>query len=447
MSVFRVARVSDALTASRRFAGALTARLCEEWDKIAPSSECAALATIPQQLAKTAPDSPWLWLWCSTTAKLMHYFDGSIVFAELAMVSRPDLLDADDVRLADLHRLAAVEVLVDDAVRRMRLDDCAVFRFASAITPPRSFSLGRLGMVIWGETTPGLSLVCERGQVRIESGSSRLEVDICGEIVDRQGSVMFWGGARVQLGTTTVELPLHDPTLTSPTWQDLPILTDRRDARLMAERLVRAHAWLERFDPSVAENCAALTGAVLPVRGGRAGTFGSASREEAIGLIFLPQTPAIDILAESLLHEASHQLLFRIDRAAPVLSQDDRVERFYSPWRQDARPLDMVLHGAFVFAGVAALYARCASENWPEVEPHDALGRSYRRIRQVERAIATVRRHGHLSRSGQVVALAIEADIKTVLADLAALGFQESQHAVIDAELAAHAARYSEYVV
>lgn len=447
MSVFRVARVSDALTASGRFAGTLITRLSEEWDKTAPSSECATLAKIPQQLAETAPDSPWLWLWCSTTTKLMPYVNGSILLPELAMVSRPDLLDADDVRLADLHRLAALEVLVDDVVRRMRIDDSAVFRFASAIRPPRSFALGRLGMIIWGEAATGLSVVCERGRVRIQSGLARVEIDICGEVVERQGSVMFWSGARAQLGTNTVEVPVHDPTLTSPTWQDFPILTDPRDGRLMAERLVRAHAWLQRFDPSVAENCAALTGGVLPVRGGRAGTFGSASREEAIGLIFLPQTPAVDILAESLLHEASHQLLFRIDRAAPVVSHDDRVERFYSPWRQDARPLDMVLHGAFVFAGVAALYARCATENWPEVERNDAVGRSYRRIRQVERAIATVRRHGHLSRSGQVVALAIEADIEKVLAELAALGFEESQHAEIDADLAAHAARHSEYVV
>src|SRR5260370_778429 len=196
MSVFHVARVCDALTASRRFAGALTNRLCEEWDKTAPSSGCAALAAIPQLLAETAPDSPWLWLWCSTTAKLMHYVNGSILLPELAMVSRPDLLDADDVRLADLHRFSALEVLVDDAVRRMRIDDCAVFRFASAIKPPRSFSLGRLGIVIWGEATPGLSIVCERGRVRIESGSVRLEVDICGEVDDRQRSVMFWAGAR-----------------------------------------------------------------------------------------------------------------------------------------------------------------------------------------------------------------------------------------------------------
>ena len=447
MSVFRVARVSDALTASSRCAGALTTRLCNEWDKTAPTSDCAALSTIPQQLADARPDSPWLWLWCSTTAKLMRYVDGSILLPELVMVSRPDLLDADDVRLADLHRLAALEVLVDDAVRRMRTDEGAEFQFASAVTPPRSFSLGRLGMVIWGEPTPGFSLVCERGRVRLESGSVRLEVDIDGVVVEQQGNVMFWGGTRAHLGTTIVEVPVHDPTLTSPTWQDFPILTDPKDGRLMAERLVRAHAWLQRFDPFVAENCAALTGAVLPVRGGRAGTFGSASREEAIGLMFLPQTPMIDVLAESLLHEASHQLLFRIDLAAPVLSQDDRVDRFYSPWRQDARPLDMVLHGAFVFAGVAALYARCANENWPEVEPHDAAGRSYRRIRQAERAMSTVRRHGHLSRSGQVVALAIEADIKSVLADLALLGFEENQQAGIDAELAAHAAHYSEYVV
>jgi HEXXH motif-containing protein len=447
MWVFRVARVKDVLTASGRLAKGLTTRISEEWERTAPPSCCAALATIPQQLAETAPDSPWLWLWCSATSQLMRYFDGSVSLPELANVSRPDLLDADDVRLADLHRLAALEVLVDDALRRMRFNEEAEFRFSSPITPPRSLALGRLGLVLWEQQEPGLSLVCERGRVRIESGSVRLEVDINGEVVKRQGNAVFWGGARARLGPNTVEVPVHDPTLTSPTWQDFPILTALTDGRLMAERLVRAYAWLHQFDASVAENCAALTGAVLPVRCGRAGTFGSASREEAIGLTFLPHTPAVDILAESLLHEALHQLLFRIDRAAPVFEQDDRVDRYYSPWRQDVRPLLMVLHGAFVFAGVAALYVRCAGEGWPEVNPRDAAGRSYRRIRQVEKAMATVRRHGHLSRSGEAVALAIEADIKAVFADLAALGLEADQHAEIDVELAAHAALHSSYVV
>jgi HEXXH motif-containing protein len=363
------------------------------------------------------------------------------------MVSRPELLDADDVRLADLHRLAALEVLIDDAIQRMRGSEAAGFRFVSPITPPRSFSLGRLGMVTWDEPTPGLSLTCGRGRVRIESGPVRLEVNIDGAVVEQQGKAIFQGGFRARLGTATVEIPVHDPTLTSPTWQDFPILRTPQDGPLMAERLVRAHAWLQRFDPVVAQNCATLTGAVLPVRCGRAGTFGSASREEAVGLLFLPQTPAIDILAESLLHEASHQLLFRIDCAAPVVSQDDRVERFYSPWRQDPRPLDMVLHGAFVFTGVAALYARCAGERWPEVEPRDAGGRAYRRIRQVEQAMATVRRHGHLSRSGEAVALAIESHIKALIGDLTGLGLDADQHQAVDAELSAHAARYSEYVV
>lgn len=446
MFVFRTARVSDVLVASKQLAGGLAARLRDEWEGVAPASSCAELAAIPQKLAEIAPDSPWLWRWCSTTPHLLRYFDGSTVLPNLDIVSRPDLLDADDVRLADLHRLAALEILVDDTVRRMRFDHHADFQFASSIAPSRSIALGRLGTIILGEPTSGLSIICKSGRVRVESGPVRLDVDIEGKIIEQHGNALFWAGTSARIRAATIEVPVHDPTLTSPTWQDFPLLTAPDDARFMAAGLVSAHAWLERFAPSMANDCVALTSAVLPLRCGRANAFGSASREEAIGLTFLPQTSEVDILAESLLHEALHQFLYRIDRASPVLSKEDRVSRFYSPWRHDARPLEMVLHGAFVFSAIAALYARCALEKWPEVEPRDAVARSYRRIRQVERAMATVRRHGHLLRSGQPVALAIESEIASVHAELSSLGPEELQLAAIDAELASHAKQHSEYV-
>ena len=52
--------------------------------------------------------------------------------------------------------------------------------------------------------------------------------------------------------------------------------------------------------------------------------FGSASRMEALGLIYLPSQGPLHELAESLLHEAMHQHLSRLDGVAPLFTEESR---------------------------------------------------------------------------------------------------------------------------
>lgn len=53
-------------------------------------------------------------------------------------------------------------------------------------------------------------------------------------------------------------------------------------------------------------------------------------------------------LAESLVHEAMHLQLTLVDRTDALVI--DRRRQAYSPWKEDQRPLEGLLHGLYVFA-------------------------------------------------------------------------------------------------
>ena len=60
-------------------------------------------------------------------------------------------------------------------------------------------------------------------------------------------------------------------------------------------------------------------------------------------------------VAESILHEAMHLKLSLVEKAMPLV-EEGSIERFYSPWRNEYRPLRGVLHGLFVFRAILDFY-------------------------------------------------------------------------------------------
>jgi HEXXH motif-containing protein len=69
-------------------------------------------------------------------------------------------------------------------------------------------------------------------------------------------------------------------------------------------------------------------------------------------------------LAESVIHEAMHLHLAEVENAAPLVK--DFRSLMPSPWRAEARSIQGVLHGLFVFACIAAYFSemlRCAAKS------------------------------------------------------------------------------------
>jgi HEXXH motif-containing protein len=446
VSALEVASVHDVMVASGRFRATLTTRAAEAFETHAPRSTCRGLAMAAARLASESPESPWLWHWCRATYRLLPYFRGDIDSPIPTDLGRSDLIGDDDERLADLHRFAAVEALIDASVSSAwsGSNECR-FDFESSALPPRSLNLGRFASVTFGDQgRAGIAINVEGGHLRLQGPEAKVDVDLLEGHVTQKGYVLVRASPAADMGGKRIPVPIHDAALTVPTMQAFPILVSDSDGRSFAARISRAYSWLrERTGNRRADDCATLCSAALPLRCGRDGIFGSGSNHEILGLLFLPQTPRVELLAESILHECLHQFLFRIDVCAPLFSEADRAERYYSPWRSDARPLDMVLHGAFVFSEVAALYQQCWRAPCPEVELADASERAYRRARQAETACATVRRYAKLSRIGEIVVQDIERRVTSILADL---GLDPAVKSDIDGGLDVHAAEHSAFL-
>ncbi|MEV2189693.1 HEXXH motif domain-containing protein [Streptomyces phaeochromogenes] len=81
----------------------------------------------------------------------------------------------------------------------------------------------------------------------------------------------------------------------------------------------------------------------------------SASTGDAYASMVISQPPDAVRLAETLVHEFQHSKLAALLHHFPLLD-DDRIERFYAPWRSDPRHLTGLLHGAYAFTGVAGFW-------------------------------------------------------------------------------------------
>lgn len=60
-------------------------------------------------------------------------------------------------------------------------------------------------------------------------------------------------------------------------------------------------------------------------------------------------------VAESIIHEAMHLKLTLIENITPLIKPNSK-EMFYSPWRDEPRPIRGVLHGLFVFKAILDFY-------------------------------------------------------------------------------------------
>ncbi|HEV8673607.1 MAG TPA: HEXXH motif-containing putative peptide modification protein [Methylomirabilota bacterium] len=94
------------------------------------------------------------------------------------------------------------------------------------------------------------------------------------------------------------------------------------------------------------------------------------------GVMFLSEAYNDLRLAEAIVHEFGHFELNMVMETVDLL-REVPGELFYSPWRDDPRPLRGLFHALYVFARVADFYARAA--RWSMSEP---LGDQCRRRRQ-----------------------------------------------------------------
>jgi HEXXH motif-containing protein len=94
------------------------------------------------------------------------------------------------------------------------------------------------------------------------------------------------------------------------------------------------------------------TSAVVPLAGGKRTTGLSASSRDAVGMLAMTEPPDGISMAATLVHEMQHNRLNALHDVQELFEAGDR-RLYYSPWRDDPRPVSGLLHGTVSFLAVA----------------------------------------------------------------------------------------------
>lgn len=138
------------------------------------------------------------------------------------------------------------------------------------------------------------------------------------------------------------------------------------------------------------------------------------------GVIFKNNELTPHLIGETLVHEADHQFFYAIDRIGAMWTTDVTLQKavYYSPWRDDPRPLDGILRGLSSFARVSHYYTTLLTEE--VLQPADQLAAGVvlaKRLGEAEIALRTVVGSEDLSDFGSAYVEDIEAVLRRVRVD------------------------------
>jgi uncharacterized protein len=189
------------------------------------------------------------------------------------------------------------------------------------------------------------------------------------------------GGAEVSAGHHRVEVP-PNPYCDAPGWLGLrrlkagplDVIIDDLDPFRMpasanlaprlspAERgklsamLRDASQLLDAYHPAIAAEVAEAVVMVVPLsneRGGQASSSSSAT----FGAVALSEPPDPYTCAATLAHEVQHLKMSALLDVVDLTWPGDG-DAYYAPWRDDPRPIEGLLQGAYAFLGVTAFWHR-----------------------------------------------------------------------------------------
>jgi uncharacterized protein len=185
----------------------------------------------------------------------------------------------------------------------------------------------------------------------VDSTARRVEIP-----ADPHRDVPGWKGLRrVRVGSLDALVDDLDP-FRMPTVPDLAPRLGAAQADTWAADFRQAWPLLDRHHPAVAAEVAAAVKVIVP-RKIPPQSMVSSSSPETFGAVAMSRPPDACALAETLAHEVQHLKLSALIDVVRLTKPDDG-SRFYAPWRDDPRPIDSLLQGAYAYLGVSGFWRR-----------------------------------------------------------------------------------------
>jgi uncharacterized protein len=216
-------------------------------------------------------------------------------------------------------------------------------------------------------------------------------------LADREPHADWQPVRALRSGTFAVALEDTDPYRDAHQWP----AADRLSAAA-ADRWQRQFsvAWplIERAFPDYLPGLTGGLSTLMPLVGGETGREISAASRHAFGAVGVALPAAGDILALLILHEFQH---VKLGAVLDLFELCDRADRrlFYAPWREDPRPLEPLLQGAYAHLAVTD-YWRVRRHELPGAEALAAEERFARWRMLTAEAIETLADCGALTALG-----------------------------------------------
>lgn len=219
------------------------------------------------------------------------------------------------------------------------------------------------------------------------------------QVINSEDYIKLDDSVEIKFNTHTFNIAFNDPILNNPFFANGPIIKNYFALdKWINSTLMNSFALIEKLFPNNFLNILKLSSHYFFIHNS-SDRFSSASSEKIPGIIYLPYINNIDHLAECIIHENLHQLLFRLEKIINIYKDGQNIEKYWSPWRDDPRPLRMIMHGSFVFAGVAEFWERKVENN----DNFENLYQFYFRVKQVEDGLKVLEKHANYSSGGKTL--------------------------------------------
>lgn len=201
-------------------------------------------------------------------------------------------------------------------------------------------------------------------------------------------------------------------------------------ARRHTELLRGALAAIEHYVPEMFEQICG-TVRIVGLKSSD-GDFTNVSFSELPGAMLLSVIDHPLVMADRVIHEFHHNRLFHIEDSGSLFAADCPAEEsYYSPWRNDRRPLKGVLHGLYVYIAVGRFWLQVHREGGLSAADQTLVTDQLLRIgRQVALARDELTRHARFTPPGEGLFAQLSADVDELNLQIAAEGLPADAPAI-----------------
>jgi HEXXH motif-containing protein len=248
----------------------------------------------------------------------------------------------------------------------------------------------------------------------------------------------------VPLTTYGIELNTFDHDLQLPgrteyNYEQLdPIVTNK-----WLEVLEEAWILISQSSTLLAEEIPLGLKALVSVRSPSVEIHLSTTFQEAPGLVTMSWTPSVWVIAEALVHEYYHQKLNALTNLDPIIIGPSLDAVYYSPWRDDPRPLAGILHAVYTFQGILEFWNSLLKSGIQLNDEERISHRIYKIRGHVQMGINSLREYAHFTLLGEALLNGIEENYKQQ--NSYPLKLDEMSKQQIDTKRAEHQARWEEH--